>query len=67
MIRTDVARLADGPYLSAGVWQLVVPIPVHRQSRNGCVTTHLLAGPVAVAIAEPSLEVPPGPAVGGSR
>lgn len=50
MTRTDAARLSDGPYLSAGVWQLVIPIPVHRETPTGLVTTHIIAGPFSVTL-----------------
>ncbi len=53
-VNTDVLRLTDGPYLDAGLWQLVVPIPVHRQTSGGLVTTHLLAGPFPLTLTPPA-------------
>jgi hypothetical protein len=50
---TDSSRLADGPVVGPGTWRLVVPVPVHRQTPNGPVTTQLVAGPFTVVLTEP--------------
>ncbi|MCW2778816.1 MAG: hypothetical protein JWN17_2541 [Frankiales bacterium] len=47
---TDSARLADGPFVAPGTWQLVLPVPVHRHTPNGLTTTHLVAGPFPVVL-----------------
>lgn len=61
---TDVVRLADGPDLAPGTWQLVVPISVHQPTKNGRKTTHLIAGPFKYQYCptDPVHRGPPGPA-----
>lgn len=49
---TASARLADGPYVPAGAWSLIVPIPVHESDGSGPAgTTELIAGPFNITLA----------------